>query len=176
MPTPIIGPPSASYEQIRQNAIRAGATGWYQRALIGLWKAANDVGVDPVVLAAQCALETGWGRFGGAITEDFGNTAGMKNRVATGDKPEDHAKFAIGKDGVPYVGALAHAHHIRTYAGIEPPLDTPAPRAVHLITGGKVGSAKNVEDLGGKWAPNPDYGNKVAAIVAQLRAPLKAIK
>lgn len=174
MPTPIIGPPSATYEQIRQNAIKDGASGWFQRALIAIWSAANEVGVDPVVMAAQCAKETNWGRFGGKVDETFGNLAGMKNRIATGDTPEDHARFAIATDSVPYVGARAQAHHLRTYAGIIPPLDTPAPRAVHLITGNKVGSAKNVEDLGGKWAPSPDYGTRVVEIMNRLRAPLKA--
>lgn len=175
MSTPIIGPPTAPFSTIQQNAMKAGAAGWYLTALQAIWTAGTAVGVDPVVLAAQCALETNWGRFGGVIDGSFGNLAGMKNRISTGDKPEDHAKFAIGTDGVPYVGAVAQAHHLRTYAGIVPPLDTPAPRAVWLIPA-KVGSAPNVEDLGGKWAPTLDYGTQIVSIMNKLRTPLKAIR
>lgn len=171
MPTSIIGPPSAPYAKVRANAAAAGATSWFLRALTSLWDAGLAAGVDPVVLAAQCAHETAWGRFGGAVTPDHGNTCGLKHRTATGDAPEDHARFAIDRDGHPRVGALAHAHHLRLYCGLPVPADTPDPRAIWIGPGTKhFGAVAHLEDLGGRWAPAPDYGQRVAALYARLRS------
>lgn len=170
MAVPIIAGPSASLAGVADKARAQGATDWYQKALVALWRAGLATGVDPVVLAGQCAHETGWGRFGGAVGVEHGNTAGIKTRGATGDKPDDHARFAIDPLGYPWLGALAHAHHLCLYAGVPVPADTPDPRAVWLWPGTpKFGTARFVENLGGKWAPSPDYGTRVAAVVARLR-------
>lgn len=167
---PIVGPPSAPYATVRAAAQAVPCADWYLRALVALWEAGIKTGVDPVVLAAQCAHETGWGRFGGAVDATFGNTAGMKTRAGTGDTAADHARFAIDRDGYPRVGALAQAHHLLAYAGFPAPVDTPDERAVYAGPGTALfGSAQYVEDLGGKWAPAADYGQRVAAIVQRLR-------
>lgn len=140
-----------------------------QLAATALWEAGTHTGVDPVVLVAQCAHETGWGNFGGAVTPEHGNTCGLKRRDATGDTPDDHARFAIDPYGFPRVGALAHAHHLMLYCGFPVPLWTPDPRAVWIKPGGtSFGSVRYVEDLGGRWAPSPDYGLRVADIVKRL--------
>lgn len=166
---PVIGPPSLPFATVRAGAIEHDATAWYLRALVALWDAGLATGVDPVVLAAQAAHETGWGRFGGAVGEAHGNTCGLKTRDATGDTADDHARFAIDPHGYPRVGALAHAHHLRLYCGLPVPADTPDPRAVWIGPGTRAyGSVAYVEDLGGKWAPSPDYGKRVASIVARL--------
>lgn len=167
---PIIAAPSAPYATVRANAMLVPCADWYTRALVALWDAGLQTGVDPVVLAAQCALETGWGRFGGSVTEKYGNTCGMKNVDATGDTSADLAHFAIGVGGYPWLGALAHAHHLRLYAGLPVPPDSPDPRAPFVGPGStRFGTALYVEDLGGKWAPSTDYGTRVAAIVDRLR-------
>lgn len=166
---PIIAPPSAALVTVRANAVKAGASDWYMRALVALWDAGMATGVDPVVLAAQCAHETGWGSFGGAVGVDHGNTCGLKRRDGTGDAPDDHARFAISVDGLPRVGALAHAHHLRLYCGLPVPADTPDPRAVWIGPGKPAyGTVAHVEDLGGRWAPSLDYGRKVAAAYTRL--------
>lgn len=166
---PIIAAPSAPYATVRSNALLVPCADWYTTALVALWDAGLQSGVDPVVLAAQCALETGWGRFGGVVTSEFGNTAGMKNVDATGDTAADLAHFAIDKDGLPRLGALAHAHHLRLYAGLSIPIDSPDPRARYVDLTARYGSADYVEQLGGKWAPAADYGFRVAAIIERLR-------
>lgn len=171
MPIPIVGPPSAAFVTVMLNAHDQGATAWYDKALIALWRAGTWTGIDPVVLAAQCAHETGWGKFGGAVKPEFGNTCGLKVRNATGDTPADHAQFAIGPSSIPYVGALAHAHHLLLYCGFPVPDDTPDPRAVWIGSGtANFGTVHYVEDLGGRWAPASDYGQKVAAVVNKLKA------
>jgi hypothetical protein len=167
---PIIASPSAPYATVRTNAQAVPCADWYLRALVALWDAGLATGVDPVVLAAQCAHETGWGRFGGAVTPAYGNTAGMKTRAATGDTAADLAQFAVDRDGYPRLGALAQAHHLRLYCGFPAPPDSPDERAVYTGPGTALyGSAGYVEDLGGKWAPAADYGLRIAAIVQRLR-------
>ncbi len=158
---PIINGPSAPFAAVRSAATRNGAD-WYLKAVTALWDAGLATGVDPVVLAAQCALETNWGRFGGVITADYGNTCGLKIRNATGDTPADHAHFAVDPDGYPRVGALAHAHHLRLYCGFPVPADTPDPRAVWIKPGtASFGTVGYVEDLSGRWAPGAGYGGQV---------------
>lgn len=168
--TPIIAAPSAPFAVVRANAAAAPGASWYLGALVALWDAGMRTGVDPVVLAAQCALETGWGRFGGSVTPAYGNTCGLKNVDATGDGSADLAHFAIDRDGYPRLGALAHAHHLMLYAGLPIPLDSPDPRA-NLIRSdpARFGSAPYVEQLGGRWAPAADYGTRVVTIIDRLR-------
>lgn len=171
---PVVGPPSAAYPVVDGN-VPARATGWYRAAVVALWTAGVSTGVDPVVLAAQCAHETGWGNFGGAITPDMGNTCGLKVRDAKGDTKADHATFPM-RDGFPMVGALAHAHHLLLYSGFPVPEDTPDPRAVWVGPGTSgFGSARFVESLGGKWAPAADYGKRVAELVRLLRGQANPI-
>lgn len=168
MAYPIMGPPIHSYEPIREH-FPPQATPWFLRASVALWDASRWTGVDPLVLIAQCGHETGWGRFGGAVTPDMGNTCGLKIRNARGDRREDHATFPM-EDGYPFEGALAHAHHLRLYAGFPVPANTPDPRAVWIKPGSAgFGSAPYVEDLGGKWAPAASYGQAILAKINILR-------
>jgi hypothetical protein len=122
-----------------------------------------------VVLVAQCAKETGWGRFGGAVTPSMNNPCGLKVRNPTGDTTADHALFPDMA-----TGARAHADHLSLYAGRVPagydsPDDSPDPRAVYVWPGGpRFGSAPTVEQLGGLWAPSPTYGEEIVGIMTRL--------
>jgi len=179
MPTPIMGPASAPFATVeayakREMTARAITSNWYLKALDALWIQASRCGVDPVVAAAQCGHETGFGKFGRAVTPDHGNTAGIKVRSvppgSADDDPDIHARFAIDPYGRPLVGALAHVHHLMLYAGVHVSLDTPDPRAVWIWPGtSNYGAAPTVEALSGKWAPATDYGTRVAALVRRLR-------
>jgi N-acetylmuramoyl-L-alanine amidase len=165
---PIIAAPSLPLVALQHYAL--GTTDWYLKAVVALWDAGLQTGVDPVVLAAQCGHETGYGRFGGAVDESFGNTCGLKIRNPVADRPEDHARFAIDQWGYPHVGALAHAHHLRLYCGLPVPDDTPDPRAVWIKPGtAGYGAVQMVERLGRRWAPAEDYGVKVADIVRKIQ-------
>lgn len=176
-PIPVVGPPSATLASV-QRAVPPTATDWFRRAVPALWHAGVIVGIDPVVLVAQCAHETGWGRFGRAVTPAHGNTAGIKIRDvpkgAADDDPNIHARFALGPDGTPWVGARAHADHLALYAGIRVPADTPDPRAVWVGPGtANFGTVRYVRDLGGKWAPAADYGLRIEATIRDLVAAVK---
>lgn len=168
---PVIAPPSAPAVHVALAARDAGADPWYLNAVSALWDAGLVTGVDPVVLAAQCALETNWGRFGGAVTPQHHNTCGLKTATAKGDAPEDHARFPADPSGRPALGALAHAHHLRLYCGFPVPYETPDPRARYVGPGTPAyGSVAYVEGLGGRWAPAADYGERVARIVQTIRS------
>lgn len=170
---PIMNAPSASFIRMKTQATIMQATDWYLKALVAVWDAGVILGVDPVVMAAQCAHETGWGHFGGAVTPEMGNLAGIKIRNPKGDAREDHATFPM-IDGYPFLGAVAQAHHLRLYAGFPVDLDTtPDPRAVWIKPGtANFGKANYVEDLGGLWAPSARYGQFVATTVQRLRGEI----
>lgn len=162
----VIGPPSLTFVRVEDYSFQMAAGEWYGRALRALWDAGLATGVDPVVLAAQCALETNWGRFGGVVTAEFNNTCGLKTVNATGDRPEDHQRFPLTVHGLPWLGALAHAHHLRLYAGFPVPHDTPDPRARFVGPGTRAfNTVRYVTDLSGKWAPAADYGVRVGRII-----------
>jgi hypothetical protein len=167
---PIMNAPTVPYVKLVEFAKAKNATDWYLKALVALWDAGTSEGVDPTVLAAQCAHETGFGKFGRAVTPEHGNTAGIKILDPSGETANDHARFAITRDGFPRQGALAHAHHLRLYSGF-PVVNSPDPRAKYISPGTqKFGSALYVEQLGGSWAPSVDYGTSVARIVVDMQA------
>jgi Flp pilus assembly protein TadD len=72
--------PTVPHARLAEFATAKSATVWYFKALVALWDAGIDTGVDPTVLAAQCAHETGWGKFGGAVTPDWWNEGSQRNR------------------------------------------------------------------------------------------------
>lgn len=175
--TPIFGEPSATFMTVLTNALKPpqSCTPWFVGAMIPLWENGLALHMDPVVLIAQCALETGWGKFGGAMTPEHGNTCGLKNVDAKGDTPADLAHFPIDPaSGVPMIGATAHVQHLSLYCGIAPPDHTRTvydPRAKYVWPGTELfGSVRYVEDLGaGKWAPGADYGKNIVDIMTKLK-------
>ena len=161
METPILGPSSVRPEAVERVARDRGAHERY-RAVIPLYYAtAPRYGVRPEVALAQAAHETGWGHFRGVVPPDYHNWCGLKTaRGGRDDDPAAHARFPDDATGV-----LAHVQHLAAYAdGFAPdevgdPVVSPR---LHLV---RRGSAGTVEELGGKWAPSPTYGQRVAAIV-----------
>lgn len=133
-----------------------------------LWTAAVDHGVDPVGAIAQAAKETGWGRFGGAITAEWRNTCGLKNTrplfpgVDDGDQPLAHARFPSWR-----VGALAHVQHLAAYAGRPVSGLIVDPRYWLVLNSGR--PVPEFEGLSGRWAPSPTYGQGIVNIAARLR-------
>lgn len=168
----IMGPASAGYQTVAQNAVTQNASNWYMKALVAIWWAGPRVGVDPVVMAGQCAIETGWGRFGGAVSPEHYNLCGLKTTSAVGDSGHDFQVFPAPHDEVPYQGALAQAHHLAAYSGFEAPLDTPDPR-YHLVGPGTryFGSALDIYGLSGRWAVDTAYGSKIESAINRLVAP-----
>lgn len=119
------------------------------------WKCGEEYGIRPEVLYAQAAKETDYGHFGNRVTADMNNFAGIKKADAVGDEKDDHESFPSPADGV-----RAHFNHICAYIGINP-IGEVHPRYSVVMRSQWAGTIKNVEDLGGKWCPDPDYGNSI---------------
>ena len=82
-----------------------------------LYDEASAEGVDPRVLFCQAMLETGYLRFGGAVTIDQYNFGGL-GATDGGGKP---ASFKDVKTGL-----RAQVQHLKAYAQENPVLTTPA--------------------------------------------------
>lgn len=152
----IVGSARTNWENAQLWAARAKATSEFVGLAPLYWQIApTRGGVRPDVAYAQAAKETGYGRFGGVIDASFHNPCGMKITAGgSNSDPEAHQRFATWADGI-----TACIDHLALYAGAPgyPRVDTPDPRHFAFLTG----VAPTVEGLGGRWAPNPDYGNSI---------------
>ncbi|MBK9178609.1 MAG: glucosaminidase domain-containing protein [Acidimicrobiales bacterium] len=172
--TPIAGPSALGADGWQAAAAWAQGKGAAQ-VFVDLarlyWTWAPQAGIRPEVAYAQAALETGWGRFGGAITAAWRNPAGIKTAGATGDAPDDHQRFPTWDAGV-----RAHVNHLSAYAGapthvvVVDPATEPHPRYAVVASAPWAGTVKTVEQLGGRWAPSAGYGQRVAQLTADLVA------
>ncbi len=164
--TSIIGPAQATVEQAQAWARARQGTARYISVAPLYWKHGTAYGLRPEVAYAQAAKETGFGRFGGAVTPDMHNWCGVKVRAPRGDAREDHAAFPDDDTGV-----HAHFQHLAAYVGIQP-IGEIVDLRYELVKGLPwAGTVKTVEGLGGKWAPNPAYGT---SIVKDYLEPLLA--
>jgi N-acetylmuramoyl-L-alanine amidase CwlA len=161
--TPIAGPPSVTAAQMSAWAATKGAAPWFRENAQTFHDAALAAGIDPAAAYAQSAKETGLGRFGGVLDESFHNPCGLKTSSPKDDSPESHMRFASWKEGI-----QAQADHLALYAGAPgfPKAGTPDPRHFPSIKG----TAKTVEELGGKWAPSLEYGKEVSKIMSEIQA------
>jgi N-acetylmuramoyl-L-alanine amidase len=168
-PMRIIGPATADFSVVDINLGKMGAASLFRADILpALWEEAERYAVDPVGAVAQSYKETGGGKFGGAVTPQFYNTAGIKVRhlgkfpgVDDGDRPLAHAQFASWQ-----IGARAHCQHLRGYANCPVPDDEIVDPRYWLVIGKH--NAVNFEDLSGKWAPSSAYGSEIAAIGRKL--------
>ena len=162
----IFGDTEVTPFQVGAWASSKGAAGVFINEMLpALWEVALETGINPLVMVAQSAHETAYGHFGRAVTRLHFNTCGLKVRNPIGPdfRPDDHARFANWE-----VGALAHSQHLRGYAegrhSVKDHLIVD-PR-LHLLP---VVGVWSVEELGGKWAPDPDYGKNIVRKVEAIQ-------
>lgn len=161
--TPIISPSKSSVKQMQAWARSKGAHQRFIDIAPTYWSYYEQTGINPEILYCQAAKETNFGRYTGSVKPEMNNWAGIKTANPAGDKTEDHECFKTPEDGV-----RAHFNHMGIYCGVDP-IGTPHPRWHITKTAGWAGTVKYVEDLGGKWAPNIDYG---ISIVRDYLQPL----
>ena len=153
--TPIEGYSKSSLPQMREWAIKRNA---HQR-FVDIAEVYDYFGIlsgiRPEVLYAQSAKETAFGKFTGQVKPEQNNWAGIKIGKPSGDKPEDHETFLT-----PDIGVRAHFNHISAYLGLEP-IGTVHDRYHVVKSMPWAGAVRFVEELGGKWAPNPKYGEDI---------------
>ncbi len=150
--TPIKTKTKASIEQAQVWAIKKGAHKRFVDVAPFYWKYGELTGINPEILYGQAAKETAYGRYTGKVKPEMNNWAGIKTDKATGDKTYDHEIFDTPEDGV-----RAQFNHMGIYVGVDP-IGEPHGRWYLTSKISWAGTVLKVEDLGGKWAPNPDYG------------------
>lgn len=167
--TLILHPPRATVTQAQEWARGNKAPQEFVDLAPLYWAIAPDrAGVDPAVAYVQFAHETGFlyrdGNSMAGIDATYHNPCGLKTtQGGSNTDPNAHQRFASWEDGI-----TAHIDHLALYAGAPgyPRADTPDPRHFSFITG----TAKTVEELGGKWAPSPTYGERLVSMLKSLLA------
>lgn len=152
---PIEGTAQIDVETAKIWAKNKGAAQLFIDAADLYWKYGKETGLRPEVLYAQAAKETAYGKYTGNVVPEQHNFAGIKTVNATGDTTYDHETFASAEDGV-----RAHFNHMAAYVGIQPIGEVHGRYHVVLSTDW-AGTVKTVSELGGRWAPDEDYGNSI---------------
>ena len=150
--TVIKSKPKATIAQGQVWAIKKGAHKRFIDIAPIYWEYGELTGINPEILYVQAAKETNFGRYTGQVKPEMNNWAGIKILEPIGDRPEDHETFIAPEDGV-----RAHFNHMGIYCGVDP-IGEPHSRWYKTSTAKWAGKVQYVEDLGGRWAPNPDYG------------------
>jgi hypothetical protein len=117
---------------------------------------ASVEGVNHDIAFSQMCLETGFLSYGGLVTPDMNNFAGLGS-TGPGVPGE---KFSS-----PRIGVRAQIQHLKSYA-TDAPLnqDLVDPRR-HFVV---MGSAPTIDGLAGTWAEDREYAQKLKAILDRL--------
>lgn len=168
---PLVGPSTATLAQAQEWARSKNAHPRFvddilpaiYRAGLEQWRANEGRSINPAIVAAQSAKETGWGRFSGVLSPDFNNTAGIKTGRGGGDyDPDAHQRFDSWDEG-----ARAHCNHLAAYTGLAV-VGKPHPRYHTVARLSWAGTITTAEQLGARWAPSGSYGSDIARMVDEL--------
>ncbi len=172
LPNSIQGPAIATREQawswLSANGAHELTYGWIDLA----WMWGEAVGIRPDLMLAQEMFETGWGYFGGIVTPEHHNVAGIKvGDPSDADLPEDFEWFDSWSEGV-----RAHANHLAAYSGATPVLG-PNGEPVHdryyvVMSLPWAGTVETTDGLAGRWSTRSDYAQ---VLHESFLDPLRAI-
>jgi hypothetical protein len=153
----IRGPAIATKEQawrwLSANGAHDQTYSWIDLA----WAWGEAVGIKPDLMLAQEMFETGWGYFGGIVTPELHNVAGIKvGDPNAGDLPDDFQRFDSWSEGI-----RAHANHLAAYSGAAPVLG-PNGEPVHdryylVMSLPWAGTVETIDGLSGRWSTRSDY-------------------
>lgn len=130
----------------------------YAKNLASLYVQESKIeGVNHDIAFSQMCLETGFLNFGGVVQPYQNNFCGLGaiNKKVSGEK------FNSLREGV-----RAHIQHLKAYASKNPINNTLIDNRFLFV---KRGTATIVDDLSGKWASDPEYGNKIKSILKRLQ-------
>ena len=163
MTSPIFGPTATTLAQALAWATQRGAHPRAQAIIPLYYQHAPRYGIPAENGVGQSSWETNDWKYTGQVPPEYRNMCGLKTRRATGDRPEDHARFQSDEMGV-----IAHLQHLARYGGMQAdavPDPIYDPR-FYLVTA----FTDTIEGLGGAWAPDPGYGSRVSNRIASLVA------
>ncbi|WP_235900797.1 N-acetylmuramoyl-L-alanine amidase [Inconstantimicrobium porci] len=151
-------------EEAQNWARSKGATATFVNLANYYWKYSDSHGnINPSIAYVQAAKETGYGKFGGVIKEDYHNPCGLKTEKGGDDKdPNAHQKFNSWDEGV-----QAHLDHMALYAGLKgyPRKETYDPRHFSYLYG-KGGDSIITMSKG--WATDRNYGENLLKLYYNL--------
>lgn len=162
----LLAPPRGSAERVLASPPVAIAKRPEELAayIAEVYRLAPLVGLDPAVVLAQSALETGWWQ-SPAWAEHL-NPAGIG--ITSPDVVS--STWANGADA-----ARGHIVHLYLYAVGPIPADHPLasyialdPRYDAALSAGRAGSAHTVADLTGRWAADPVYAESIGRVGTKL--------
>ncbi len=153
--TSILGEAQITLEHAQQWARDRGASEKYINVATAYWYYGELMGIRPEILYAQAGWETNYGKYTGVVSEDMNNWAGIKVYGRNDDEKDAHETFET-----PEEGARGHFNHMSAYVGVEP-YGEPHARYHSVKTTPWAGTVKTLEDLGGKWCPDTEYGTKI---------------
>lgn len=165
--TKILGKAEVSLNQAKKWAKSKDASDIFLEIADIYWEYGEKTGLRPDLLYAQAAKETNFGKYTGNVLPEQNNWAGIKTVMAEGDNSYDHETFASSEDGV-----RGHFNHMCAYVGLAP-LGEPHARFLQTKTASWAGTIVYAEELGGKWAPDENYGK---SIVSDFLEPMKNYK
>lgn len=113
-------------------------------------------GVNYDIAFCQMCLETDFLKFGGIVRPEQHNFAGLG---AVGGSSEI-ASFSSPREGI-----RAHIQHLKAYASNEPIVQEIVDPRFNYVTRG---IAPSVYQLGGRWSDDPQYGDRIVALVRRL--------
>ena len=117
--------------------------------------------INPDVVFAQSMVETGWLKFGGQVSPEQCNFAG----IGALDSGVCGASFnGYGSESV-RMGIRAQVQHLKAYSGTGELVNQCIDPRFHLV---KRGTAPFVENLSGTWASDVSYGVKIRRILTRL--------
>jgi len=113
-------------------------------------------GVDHDIAFCQMCVETSYLRWTGSLRPEDNNFGG----IGATDTSTGGVAFAD-----PRIGVRAHIQHLKAYASTEPLVQEVVDPRFQFV---RRGVAPLVTQLSGRWDPDPEYGNKILAIVRRL--------
>lgn len=161
--TSITGDAQVTVDEAVAWAKSKGASERFIEAAPIYWHYGEVTGIRPEVMYAQSGKETAYGNYGGAVLPEMNNWAGIKIKNPEGDRTEDHETFATPDDGV-----RAHFNHMCAYVGIEP-TGEPHDRYYVVMSIAWAGTIKYVEQLGGRWCPDTNYGYDILKMIENMK-------
>ena len=117
---------------------------------------ANREGVNYEVAFCQMCLETGFLRFEGSVSRFQHNYCGL----GCVDMFSGGEWFSSMEEGV-----RAHIQHLKAYASHEP---VRSPLVDPRFSNVTRGSVSLVTELTGKWATDPNYGQKISSLINRM--------
>jgi N-acetylmuramoyl-L-alanine amidase len=165
---PLLAAPRGSAVRALASALRAGARRPedLRAYLMEVYRLAPLVRIDPAIVVAQSAHETGWWQ--SPAWTDHLNPAGIGITGSDVASPSWESGEAAARAHLVHfflyaAGSIPPGHPLEPYIPLDPRYDA-------ALAAGRAKSAISLADLTGLWATDPDYGGRVARVGIRLFA------